>query len=186
MKKDEEDFDPAVLHDVAGWLRMLRLHRYTPNFEGMTWKEMVMMDDQTLEAQGVAALGARREMLKTFEVVRRKMGIDAGELGWLAVVGGCSLRDRRDHFDIQRKTFFVFRLKSSITSYFLFRFFVLCRSAFTSSVFGLVIFYLILRETCRACPFFSFRMGGSSGGEAFPFSFLNSYEPQGVAVLTHA
>ncbi|KAI9443733.1 hypothetical protein BJY52DRAFT_1228988 [Lactarius psammicola] len=25
-KKDEEDFDPAVLHDVAGWLHMLRLH----------------------------------------------------------------------------------------------------------------------------------------------------------------
>ena len=75
-KKDEEDFDPAVLNDVAGWLRTLRLHKYTPNFEGMTWKEMVMMDEQALEAQGVAALGARRKMLKTFEVVRRKMGID--------------------------------------------------------------------------------------------------------------
>jgi len=37
---------------------------------------MVMMDEQALEAQGVAALGARRKMLKTFEVVRRKMGID--------------------------------------------------------------------------------------------------------------
>ena len=76
VKKDEEDFDPAVLHDVAGWLRTLRLHKYTPNFEGMTWKEMVVMDEQALEAQGVAALGARRKMLKTFEVVRRKMGID--------------------------------------------------------------------------------------------------------------
>src|SRR6266702_2996465 len=75
-KKDEEDFDPAVLHDVAGWLRTLRLHKYTPNFEGLTWKEMVVMDEQALEAQGVAALGARRKMLKTFEVVRRKMGID--------------------------------------------------------------------------------------------------------------
>ena len=46
------------------------------SFEGMSWKEMVLMDEQALEAQGVAALGARREMLKTFEVVRRKMGID--------------------------------------------------------------------------------------------------------------
>ena len=44
-KKDEEDFDPAVLNDVAGWLRTLRLHKYTLNFEGMTWKEMVMMDE---------------------------------------------------------------------------------------------------------------------------------------------
>ncbi|KAH9012280.1 hypothetical protein EDB85DRAFT_2159188 [Lactarius pseudohatsudake] len=59
-KKDEEDFEPS----------------YTPNFEGMTWKEMVVMDEQALEAQGVAALGARRKMLKTFEVVRKKMGID--------------------------------------------------------------------------------------------------------------
>jgi hypothetical protein len=75
-KKDEEDFDPAVLHDVAGWLRTLRLHKYTPNFEGMSWKDMVVMDEQALEAQGVAALGARRKMLKTFEVVRKKMGID--------------------------------------------------------------------------------------------------------------
>ncbi|KAH9012278.1 hypothetical protein EDB85DRAFT_2281311 [Lactarius pseudohatsudake] len=75
-KKDDEDFEPSVLTDVAGWLRTLRLHKYTPNFEGMTWKEMVVMDEQALEAQGVAALGARRKMLKTFEVVRKKMGID--------------------------------------------------------------------------------------------------------------
>ncbi|KAH8994156.1 hypothetical protein EDB86DRAFT_3078362 [Lactarius hatsudake] len=75
-EKDEEDFEPSVLNDVAGWLRTLRLHKYTPNFEGMTWKEMVVMDEQALEAQGVAALGARRKMLKTFGVVRKKMGID--------------------------------------------------------------------------------------------------------------
>ncbi|KAH8987215.1 hypothetical protein EDB86DRAFT_3105112 [Lactarius hatsudake] len=75
-KKDDEDFEPSVLNDVAGWLRTLRLHKYTPNFEGMTWKEMVVMDEQALEAQGVAALGARRKMLKTFEVDRKKMGID--------------------------------------------------------------------------------------------------------------
>ena len=75
-KKDEDDFEPAVLNDVAGWLRTLRLHKYTPNFEGMTWKDMVLMDEAALEAQGVAALGARRKMLKTFEVVRKKMGID--------------------------------------------------------------------------------------------------------------
>ncbi|KAI9436714.1 hypothetical protein H4582DRAFT_2058629 [Lactarius indigo] len=75
-KKDEEDFGPAVLNDVAGWLRTLRLHKYTPNFEGMTWKEMVVMDEQALEAQGIAALGAHRKILETFEVVRRKMGID--------------------------------------------------------------------------------------------------------------
>src|SRR6266702_1163504 len=56
---------------------MLPLHMYTSNFEDMTWKarEVVVTDEQALEAQGVAALGARRMMLKTFEIVRRKMTI---------------------------------------------------------------------------------------------------------------
>ena len=71
----KEDFDP-VLND-ATWLHSLRLHKYTPNFEGMSWKGLVLMDEQALEAQGVAALGARKKMLKTFEVVRKKMVIDS-------------------------------------------------------------------------------------------------------------
>ncbi|TFK40461.1 hypothetical protein BDQ12DRAFT_626896 [Crucibulum laeve] len=76
--KGEEDVDPAVLGDIPAWLRTLRLHKYTPNFEGMKWQDMVMMDEAALEAKGVAALGARRKMLKTFELVRKKMGIDDG------------------------------------------------------------------------------------------------------------
>jgi hypothetical protein len=28
MKKDEDDFDPGMLNDVAGWLRTLHLHKY--------------------------------------------------------------------------------------------------------------------------------------------------------------
>jgi RNA-binding protein VTS1 len=75
-KDKEEDVDPAVLNDVPSWLRSLRLHKYTPNFEGMTWKDMVVMDEAALEAKGVAALGARRKLLKTFEVVRTKMGVE--------------------------------------------------------------------------------------------------------------
>lgn len=74
-KKDEEDVDPKVLEDVPAWLRSLRLHKYTPNFEDVNWKDMVLMDEAALEAKGVAALGARRKMLKTFEIVRKKMGI---------------------------------------------------------------------------------------------------------------
>ena len=74
--KEEEDYDPTLLHGVSGWLRTLRLHKYTPNFEGMLWKDMVVMDEQALEAQGITALGACRKMLITFEVVRKKMGID--------------------------------------------------------------------------------------------------------------
>ncbi|KAL0061798.1 Flap-structured DNA-binding and RNA-binding protein [Marasmius tenuissimus] len=76
--KAEDDVDPALLHDIPGWLRSLRLHKYTPNFEGMKWQDMVVMDEAQLEAKGVAALGARRKMLKTFELVRKKMGIEGG------------------------------------------------------------------------------------------------------------
>ncbi|KAL5501907.1 VTS1 [Sanghuangporus vaninii] len=75
-KDKEDDVDPSLLNDVPAWLRSLRLHKYTPNFEGMTWREMVVMDEAALEAKGVAALGARRKMLKTFETVRHKMGIE--------------------------------------------------------------------------------------------------------------
>lgn len=74
--KGEEDVDPTLLNDVPAWLRSLRLHKYTPNFEGMKWQDMVSMDEAQLEAKGVAALGARRKMLKTFEVVRKKMGLE--------------------------------------------------------------------------------------------------------------
>ena len=76
--KAEEDVDPTLLTDIPGWLRSLRLHKYTPNFENAKWQDMVMMDEAALEAKGVAALGARRKMLKTFELVRKKMGIEGG------------------------------------------------------------------------------------------------------------
>lgn len=68
-KGGEEEVDPSVLGDVPTWLRTLRLHKYTPNFEGMKWQDMVVMDEAALEAKGVAALGARRKMLKTFQLV---------------------------------------------------------------------------------------------------------------------
>jgi hypothetical protein len=76
--RGDEDVDPSLLEDIPGWLRSLRLHKYTPNFEGAKWQDMVMMDEAALEAKGVSALGARRKMLKTFEVVRKKMGIEGG------------------------------------------------------------------------------------------------------------
>jgi len=74
--KGEDDVDPALLNDIPAWLRSLRLHKYTPNFEGMKWQDMVVLDEAALEAKGVAALGARRKMLKTFELVRKKMGME--------------------------------------------------------------------------------------------------------------
>ncbi|KAN0065214.1 Flap-structured DNA-binding and RNA-binding protein [Thecaphora frezii] len=72
---EEEVADISILNDVPQWLRHLRLHKYTPNFENSTWREMVVMTDKDLEEKGVAALGARRKMLKTFEAVRQKYDI---------------------------------------------------------------------------------------------------------------
>ncbi|KAF4620275.1 hypothetical protein D9613_000336 [Agrocybe pediades] len=72
----EEDFDPEMLKDIPAWLRTLRLHKYTQCFDGLTWQEMVVLDDATLEAKGVAALGARRRLLRTFEHVRKRMGME--------------------------------------------------------------------------------------------------------------
>ncbi|PWN30045.1 hypothetical protein BDZ90DRAFT_229078 [Jaminaea rosea] len=72
---EEEVPDLSVLNDVPAWLRHLRLHKYTPNFESSNWKEMAVMTDSDLEAKGVAALGARRKLLKTFKAVREKHGL---------------------------------------------------------------------------------------------------------------
>ena len=53
--------------DIPAWLRSLRLHKYTTTFENMKWRAMVKLNDQQLDQLGVAALGARRKMLKMFQ-----------------------------------------------------------------------------------------------------------------------
>jgi hypothetical protein len=72
----EEDFNPEMLKDIPAWLRSLRLHKYTSCFDGLTWEQIVVLDDATLEAKGVAALGARRRLLRTFDHVRKRMGME--------------------------------------------------------------------------------------------------------------
>lgn len=72
----EEDFRPEVLDDIPSWLRSLRLHKYTSCFDGLTWQEMVVLEDEALEKRGIATLGARRRLLRTFEIVKKKMGME--------------------------------------------------------------------------------------------------------------
>jgi len=48
----------------------MRLHKYTTLFEQMQWQQIVVLTDEQLTEMGVAALGARRKMLKVFEQVR--------------------------------------------------------------------------------------------------------------------
>jgi len=63
-KPPEDPTDPSLLQNIPDWLRSLRLHKYTDNLKDLKWEELVLLDDQGLEARGVNALGARNKMLK--------------------------------------------------------------------------------------------------------------------------
>lgn len=63
-KPPEDPTDPALLNDIPGWLRTLRLHKYTDNLKEMKWQDLVQLDDEGLEKRGVNALGARRKLIK--------------------------------------------------------------------------------------------------------------------------
>lgn len=69
-KKAAEVVDMELLQDVSAWFRSLRLHKYNSVFESMKWQDIVKLSDEDLVSKGVAALGARRKMLKVFENVR--------------------------------------------------------------------------------------------------------------------
>ncbi|KAJ3189853.1 hypothetical protein HDU85_000137 [Gaertneriomyces sp. JEL0708] len=71
--KIPEAVDLEAVKDIPGWLRSLRLHKYTPTFEHMDWKDMIKLDEDALIEKGVTALGARRKMLKVFELVRKEL-----------------------------------------------------------------------------------------------------------------
>jgi len=49
----------AAVTDIPGWLKTLRLHKYSSLFDGMTWADMLKLDDEKLQALGMSALGAR-------------------------------------------------------------------------------------------------------------------------------
>jgi hypothetical protein len=49
------------------------LHKYTTIFENIDWREIIKMDEEQLIGKGVAALGARRKMLKVFEAARAQL-----------------------------------------------------------------------------------------------------------------
>ncbi|KAI8873921.1 hypothetical protein GQ42DRAFT_105650, partial [Ramicandelaber brevisporus] len=60
--------DIELIKDIPAWLRALRLHKYQKCVEDLHWEQMIELDEAALEARGVAALGARRKMIKIFEV----------------------------------------------------------------------------------------------------------------------
>ena len=63
-KPPEDPTDANLLKDIPGWLRSLRLHKYTDNLKDLNWEDLIMLDEKGLEARGVNARGARNKMLK--------------------------------------------------------------------------------------------------------------------------
>ena len=90
-KPPEDPTDPSLLQDIPGWLRSLRLHKYTDNLKDLKWVELVELDDKGLEDRGVNALGARRKMLKV------RIEIPSYALSWWRLNISCrsSNRSRR-------------------------------------------------------------------------------------------
>jgi len=68
--KPVEPIDFKLLSDIPAWFRSMRLHKYTNLFETMKWQEIIQLDDDKLTDMGVAALGARRKMIKVFDQVK--------------------------------------------------------------------------------------------------------------------
>lgn len=64
-----DSVDLSIMSDIPKWLRNLRLHKYTATLENLDWRALVKMSDEELEKNGVTALGARRKLLKYFEMV---------------------------------------------------------------------------------------------------------------------
>lgn len=62
--------DLKTLQDLPVWLKNLRLHKYTKILEVYNWKELIYFDDNKLESVGVSAMGARRKLLKAFDIVK--------------------------------------------------------------------------------------------------------------------
>ncbi|KAK4513716.1 uncharacterized protein ATC70_005721 [Mucor velutinosus] len=70
LENKDDHVDMDLIQDVSAWFRSMRLHKYNSIFEHMRWQDIIQLDDAALQEKGVAALGARRKMLKVFENVR--------------------------------------------------------------------------------------------------------------------
>ncbi|KAI7876926.1 hypothetical protein K492DRAFT_239504 [Lichtheimia hyalospora FSU 10163] len=85
-----ETVDFELMKDVTNWLRSLRLHKYSPAFDGLVWQQVVQMTDEDMLLAGVNTLGARRKLLKVFENVMRhcdENGVDYKNAAAAAAAG---------------------------------------------------------------------------------------------------
>ena len=58
------------LNNLPIWLRNLRLHKYTEILSDIPWKTLIQFNDEDLLKAGVGAMGARRKLLKAFDIVK--------------------------------------------------------------------------------------------------------------------
>ncbi|ODV64150.1 Vts1p ASCRUDRAFT_30937, partial [Ascoidea rubescens DSM 1968] len=58
------------LNNLPIWLRNIRLHKYTDILSDIPWKTLIYYNDEDLMKAGVVAMGARRKLLKAFDIVK--------------------------------------------------------------------------------------------------------------------
>ena len=62
--------NPSLLKNIPAWLKSLRLHKYSNCLGNLPWLKLIYLTDEELEVKGVSALGARRKLLKAFNIVK--------------------------------------------------------------------------------------------------------------------
>lgn len=62
-----------LMIDIPAFLRSLRLHKYTEIFEHDDWRKMIFLTDAELEQRGVKTIGARRKLLKVFDLYIKQL-----------------------------------------------------------------------------------------------------------------
>ncbi|KAJ7938040.1 hypothetical protein B0H13DRAFT_1588108 [Mycena leptocephala] len=59
--------------DISSWLRSKRLHKYEHCFHGMSWEDMLKLQEADLEDRGVYTVGARGRMMKFLNELRSQV-----------------------------------------------------------------------------------------------------------------
>ncbi|KRZ79453.1 Protein Smaug -like protein 2 [Trichinella papuae] len=67
------NFEPAeeAMRDIPQWLKMLRLHKYTPLFSKISYDDMMTFSEEKLEALGVTK-GARKKIVLSIEKLKQR------------------------------------------------------------------------------------------------------------------
>ncbi|CDW52202.1 protein Smaug 2 [Trichuris trichiura] len=62
---------PAGMRDVPQWLKILRLHKYAELFVGLSYEEMLSLDERSRRFEAITS-GARRKLLLSIQRLRRR------------------------------------------------------------------------------------------------------------------